>query len=54
VGAAIIGSLFFACLPGAPKGLLPEQFALTWKTPQRATHLHVLLHDPRAPDITEA
>jgi hypothetical protein len=42
--AAMIGSRFFACLPGAPKGLLPEQFALKWKAVQRAEHLHVLLH----------
>jgi hypothetical protein len=36
VGAAIIGSRFFACLAGVPKGLLSEQFALTWKITQRA------------------
>src|ERR1700744_5483606 len=44
VGAARSGSRFFACLAGAPKGLLPVQCALTEKTGQPAILLHVLLH----------
>src|ERR1700759_5354218 len=46
-GAATIGSRFFACFPRAPKGLLPELYASTGRTAQRANRLHVLLHDPR-------
>src|SRR6201996_9851308 len=48
VGAATIGRRFLACFPRAHKGLLPEQFALTGRTAQRASDLHVLLHDPRS------